>query len=139
MGNDADAGAPRGEFSLCVAQHCVAQHNAVRLNSGPAGLLSIDAAWPTLPRCLNPWNVLLHPGPRHPPMPDECKIYVGNLPTAYDTNMLRALFEPVAEAAGSKWVPAPPACCCSLRHSSDCSALLFALAAAAPACTVAAP
>jgi hypothetical protein len=35
-------------------------------------------------------------------MPDECKIYVGNLPTAYDTNMLRALFEPVAEAAGSK-------------------------------------
>ncbi|KAI8467431.1 MAG: hypothetical protein J3K34DRAFT_386945 [Monoraphidium minutum] len=45
-------------------------------------------------------------GRRHPPMPDECKIFVGNLPAAYDTNMLRALFDPVAEAAGSKVVHA---------------------------------
>lgn len=58
---------------------------------------------PRLPLTPNP-PCSLPPGPggRLPPMPDECKIFVGNLPPAYDSNMLRALFDPVADAAGSK-------------------------------------
>ena len=40
-------------------------------------------------------------------LPDECKLYVGNLPTAYDNNMLRQLFEPIAKVVHTAVITDP--------------------------------
>jgi RNA recognition motif-containing protein len=40
-------------------------------------------------------------------LPDECKLYVGNLPPAYDSAMLRQLFEPHARVVHSAVITDP--------------------------------
>lgn len=40
-------------------------------------------------------------------LPDDCKLYVGNLPMAYDSAMLRQLFEPHAKIVHSAVITEP--------------------------------
>jgi splicing factor 1 len=44
---------------------------------------------------------------RREQLPDDCKLYVGNLPQAYDSNMLRQLFAPHAEVVHSAVITEP--------------------------------
>jgi hypothetical protein len=45
--------------------------------------------------------------PHKQQLPDECKLYVGNLPPAYDSAMLRQLFEPHARVVHSAVITEP--------------------------------
>lgn len=44
---------------------------------------------------------------KHGQLPDECKLFVGNLPQAYDSNMLRQLFAPHAEVVHAAVITEP--------------------------------
>lgn len=72
-------------------------------------------------------------------LPDECKLYVGNLPPAYDTAMLRQLFEPHAKVVHTAVITEPgsgmsrgfgfvhipdPAQVCTVRETSSLCLLL---------------
>lgn len=46
-------------------------------------------------------------GPRREQLPEECKLWVGGLPQAYDSNMLRQLFAPHAEVVHSAVITDP--------------------------------
>lgn len=46
-------------------------------------------------------------GGRHGDLPDECKLFVGNLPQAYDSNMLRQLFSQHAEVVHAAVITEP--------------------------------
>jgi hypothetical protein len=46
-------------------------------------------------------------GGRQGDLPDECKLFVGNLPQAYDSNMLRQLFSQHAEVVHSAVITEP--------------------------------
>jgi hypothetical protein len=48
-----------------------------------------------------------HTAPRKEQLPDECKLYVGNLPPTYDSAMLRQLFEPHAPVSHSAVITEP--------------------------------
>jgi RNA recognition motif-containing protein len=53
--------------------------------------------------------LLLVPAGQHrrEQLPDDCKLFVGNLPQAYDSNMLRQLFAPHAEVVHSAVITEP--------------------------------
>lgn len=51
--------------------------------------------------------LLLAGAPAKHQLPDECKLYVGNLPPVYDSAMLRQLFEPHAKVIHSAVITEP--------------------------------
>eukprot|EP00878_Enallax_costatus_P005999 GHUV01006292.1.p1 GENE.GHUV01006292.1~~GHUV01006292.1.p1 ORF type:complete len:493 (+),score=174.21 GHUV01006292.1:304-1782(+) len=87
------------------------ERDVARVHGG--GVVSMDAEYKSFLQELGggppPELMGLDPSgaPRREQLPDECKLYVGNLPPMYDSAMLRQLFEPHAKVVHTAVITEP--------------------------------